>query len=58
MGSDDTTLQASFADKFGLSYPIVSDVGDKLRRAYKVEGFIFGLAPGAYRVPRTAVPPR
>ncbi len=43
---DDTTKQTAFADQHKLPYPIVSDTGNKVRQAYKVDSFMFGLAPG------------
>ena len=44
VSSDDVASHKRFADKHRLSYPLLADVGGKLREAWGIKKALFGLA--------------
>jgi peroxiredoxin Q/BCP len=44
ISSDDVASHKRFADKHGLSYPLLADVGGKLREAWGIKKAFFGLS--------------
>jgi peroxiredoxin Q/BCP len=44
VSSDDVASHKRFADKHGLNYPLLADVGGKLREAWGIKKALFGLS--------------
>jgi peroxiredoxin Q/BCP len=50
VSSDDVASHKRFADKHGLKFPLLSDVGGRLREAWGIKRGFFGLAEGRVTV--------
>ncbi len=46
ISGDDYQTHKSFCDKNGLSFPLLSDKGNKIRKAWKVPASLLGFIPG------------